>query len=64
MVSGGGLRLLQAHRQCGFKVIADTTIRLWHVGSYTYGWEDSGLEHERTGSFTLHLGPKPRDEGK
>ncbi len=51
-------------RQCGFKVIADTTIRLWHVGSYTYGWEDSGLERERTGSFTLHLGPKPRDEGK
>ncbi len=29
------------------------------VGGYTYGWEDSGLEHERTGSFTLHLGEKP-----
>ncbi len=51
-------------RQCGFKVVADTTIRLWHVGSYTYGWEDSGLERERTGTFTLHLGPKPRDECK
>ena len=48
-------------RQCGLKVIADTTIRLWHVGTYTYGWEDSGLERERTGSFTLHLGPKPMD---
>ena len=46
-------------RRCGFKVAADTSIRLWHVGSYTYGWEDSGLERERTGSFTLHLGDKP-----
>ena len=51
-------------RQCGFKVVADTTIRLWHVGSYTYGWEDSGLERERTGSFTLHLGLKPPEQEK
>jgi hypothetical protein len=51
-------------RQCGFKIVADTSVRLWHVGNYTYGWEDSGLERERTGSFTLHLGPKPREEGK
>jgi hypothetical protein len=48
-------------RRCGFKIVADTTIRLWHVGHYTYGWEDSGLECKRTGSFTLHLGPKPPD---
>jgi len=52
-------------RQCGFKVMADTSVRLWHVGNYTYGWEDSGLERERTGSFTLHLnGVKPEKEGK
>jgi len=50
-------------RQCGFKVVADTSVRLWHVGNYTYGWEDSGLERERTGSFTLHLsGEKPEKE--
>jgi hypothetical protein len=48
-------------RQCGFKIVADTTIRLWHVGHYTYGWEDSGLKCKRTGSFTLYLGPKPPD---
>lgn len=51
-------------RRCGFKVVADTSIRLWHVGSCTYRWEDSGLERERTGSFTPHLGPKPPDEAK
>jgi GT2 family glycosyltransferase len=24
-------------RQCGFKIMADTTIRLWHIGEYAYG---------------------------
>jgi hypothetical protein len=27
-------------RQVGIPVFADTTIRLGHVGSYTYGWEE------------------------
>lgn len=27
-------------RQTGLKVMADTMIRLWHVGSYFYTWED------------------------
>jgi hypothetical protein len=50
-----GTKKARAH-QCGFKVIADTTIRLWHIGSYPYGWEDSGTDRPRTGSFTLHVG--------
>ena len=29
-------------RQCGFQVVADTSVRLWHVGPYRYGWEDAG----------------------
>ena len=29
-------------RQCGFKIMADTSIRLWHIGEYAYGWEDAG----------------------
>ena len=29
-------------RRCGFSVLADTSVRLWHVGSYRYGWEDAG----------------------
>jgi len=24
-----------------------------------YGWEDAGIERERFGDFTLHLGPRP-----
>jgi hypothetical protein len=45
-------------RQCGYRIVADTTIRLWHLGSYGYSWEDSGLERERNATFTLHLPDK------
>jgi hypothetical protein len=42
-------------RRCGFKVLADTTIRLWHVGPCRYGWEDAGTERPRFGTFTVDL---------
>lgn len=34
-------------RQCGFKIFADTSIRLWHIGSYRYGYEDASGEINR-----------------
>ena len=43
-------------RRCGFKIMADTRVRLWHVGSYKYSWEDAGIDRERFGDFTLNLG--------
>jgi len=42
-------------RRCGFGVQADTSIRLWHVGSYRYGWEDAGREVQRFLDYTFHL---------
>lgn len=42
-------------RQCGYRILADTMIRLWHVGQYAYGWEDAGIDRERFGTFTYHL---------
>lgn len=51
-------------RQCGYRVVADTSVRLWHHGSYPYGWEDSGIDRERTASFTLHFPDKLSDGGK
>ena len=45
----------QRARECGFAIVADTTIRLWHVGTYPFGWEDAGIERHRHGSFTLHF---------
>jgi hypothetical protein len=38
--------------RCGFKITADTTIRLWHIGNYTYGWEDAGRDVERFGNYS------------
>lgn len=29
-------------RQCGYKVYADSRIRLFHIGNYGYGWEEAG----------------------
>jgi hypothetical protein len=37
-------------RQSGHKVIVDSAIRLGHIGSYTYGWEDAGQAMPRVDS--------------
>jgi hypothetical protein len=42
-------------RRCGYRVLADTTIRLWHYGYYPYGWEDAGVEPTRYATFHLGL---------
>lgn len=35
--------------------MVDTRIRLWHVGTYRYGWEDAGSSKERYADYTFHL---------
>jgi hypothetical protein len=42
-------------RQAGFKIVADTTIRLWRVGSYGYGWEEAGGDAERFETYHFHV---------
>jgi hypothetical protein len=42
-------------RQAGYNIMADTTIRLWHVGNYQYGWEDAGRGVERFATYTYHF---------
>lgn len=42
-------------RECGYRIMADTTIRLTHIGSYHYGWEDAGGERPRHGDYTFHI---------
>jgi hypothetical protein len=42
-------------RRCGFRIMADTSIRLWHVGIYRYGWEDAGRDVERFANYTFHV---------
>lgn len=48
-------------RQSGFQIFADTSIRLWHIGMYRYGWEDAGIDRPRFNSFTLNFGEPPAD---
>ncbi|MBC7975830.1 MAG: hypothetical protein H7138_12710 [Myxococcales bacterium] len=42
-------------RQSGHKIVIDTTIRLGHIGSYTYGWEDAGQAVPRVTSATFRF---------
>jgi hypothetical protein len=35
--------------------MADTTVRLFHIGNYHYGWEDAGRTVPRYGRFKFHL---------
>ena len=43
-------------RQCGYKIMEDTSIRLWHIGHYAYGWEDAGQDRLRHDSFLFLFG--------
>ena len=42
-------------RRCGFRVMADTSFRLGHIGNYTYSWEDAGSDVKRFTNYTYHL---------
>jgi hypothetical protein len=42
-------------RRVGYPILADTRIRLFHVGAHSYGWEDAGQSLERSESYTYHL---------
>jgi hypothetical protein len=47
-------------RACGYKIMANTTIRLWHIGNYKYSWEDAGIDRPRFDTFTLNFGEEER----
>jgi hypothetical protein len=42
-------------RRVGFELVADTTIRLFHIGRYGYSWEDAGGERQRFATFHLRF---------
>lgn len=39
--------------QAGYKPMLDTSIRLWHLGSYPYGWEDVATPIARVATLTM-----------
>lgn len=49
-------------RAAGVKIMADTSIRLWRMGSYGFGWEDAGQDPERFDTFHYRVGlPREAD---
>jgi hypothetical protein len=42
-------------RQCGYKIMADTTVRLLHIGTHAYGWEDAGRRVARYSTYRFQL---------
>lgn len=42
-------------RHAGFSVMAYTSIRLWHIGSYPYGWQDAGMATKRYASLEFQF---------
>jgi hypothetical protein len=42
-------------RRAGHKILADTTIRLNHIGRYGYSWEDAGSEPPRYARYDFQV---------
>ncbi|WP_345497991.1 DUF707 domain-containing protein [Nocardia callitridis] len=42
-------------RRSGFDIMADTTIRLGHIGRQSFGWEDAGSARHRYATFTFNF---------
>lgn len=50
---GEDLSFCERARQSGYKIYADTTIRLGHIGKYRYSWEDITGDRPRAKSFEV-----------
>jgi hypothetical protein len=42
-------------RQVGISILIDSSLRIWHVGSYAFSWEDAGGDVQRFGDYTYHF---------
>lgn len=51
-------------REAGFKIIADTTIRLGHVGKYTFFWEDAGEDRTRYRNYRYYVKRENRPDSE
>jgi hypothetical protein len=52
-------------RLAGYKIFADTSIRVGHIGRYTYAWEDAGISMNRYETFHFTVNdakPAPGDK--
>jgi hypothetical protein len=47
-------------RQCGYKILIDTTARLQHFGGYGYSWEDAGSAVGRYHTYHFRVDGTPK----
>lgn len=52
----GGRAFTERARQCGYHLLADTSVRLERIGDYAYGWEDVGGTLPRHSTVRLRFG--------
>jgi hypothetical protein len=52
---GEDLSFCHRMRQAGYKIVADTSIRLFHVGRWMFSWEDAGKKSQRYPNYTYRL---------
>jgi hypothetical protein len=50
-----GYAFCERARLCGYRVQADSTLRLSRLASYAYSWEEAGTTPPRYARFDLHL---------
>ncbi|MEZ5942484.1 MAG: hypothetical protein R3C18_13910 [Planctomycetaceae bacterium] len=42
-------------RQAGYAIMADSRIRLWHIGQYPFGWENAGGDGRQFNSYLFKV---------
>ncbi len=42
-------------RRSGLAIHADTSVRVWHIGDYRYGWEDAGGDPRRFTDYVYRI---------
>ena len=52
---GEDISFCERVRQSEVKIHADTTMRLFHIGRYFYGWEDAGHDVKRSPNYTFRI---------
>ena len=53
---GDDFAFCERARRCGYPILIDTTIRLFHYGMYGYSWEEAGAPTKRFDTYRFHLG--------
>lgn len=49
-------------RAAGYKIMAETTVRLGHIGRHSFQWEEAGISQQRLATFSYHFSEAPKKQ--